>query len=314
MTTVAELMAECSLKIDPLPVTLAELSVSFDAGRPKLLERLKDAGVSKLPDRQLMANTLSKAKREGRVVPSPDEVGATKLNGPEPTAPAHTGAPPGVLQTPGVIALPDGRKVSYREYGKVPDGFPILFLHGNVSSRLFEPVYEQTDAETIAAGARVIAFDRPGIGGSDPHPGRSYASSAEDLSSIAGALGLSRYAVLGFSSGAVHALASVALRPGEAGACGLVSTDGPYWLMREEPPGTLGNKKVDAAPRDLAHAGVLVGELADMVEELVGFFVPAGPQRQAARPCTCACTCTCTAGPQRQAARPCLHACSCPCS
>ena len=174
MTTVAELMAECSLKIDPLPVTLAELSVSFDAGRPKLLERLKDAGVSKLPDRQLMANTLSKAKREGRVVPSPDEVGATKLNGPEPTAPAHTGAPPGVLQTPGVIALPDGRKVSYREYGKVPDGFPILFLHGNVSSRLFEPVYEQTDAETIAAGARVIAFDRPGIGGSDPHTRRRW--------------------------------------------------------------------------------------------------------------------------------------------
>ena len=76
-------------------------------------------------------------------------------------------------------------------------------------------------------------------------------ASSEDMAAIAGALGLAprQYAILGFSSGAVHTLASLSNRPGDAAAYGMMSTDGPYWLMREEPAGSLGRTPVDAVPR-----------------------------------------------------------------
>jgi pimeloyl-ACP methyl ester carboxylesterase len=62
-------------------------------------------------------------------------------------------------------------------------------------------------------GVRLIAFDRPGYGKSDRKPGRRVADGAEDVSEIADALGLDRFAVLGRSGGGPHALACAALLP-----------------------------------------------------------------------------------------------------
>ena len=45
------------------------------------------------------------------------------------------------------------------EYGQ---GFPVVFLHGNLNSRLFAPSWGKTEVETMAAGCRIIAIDRPG--------------------------------------------------------------------------------------------------------------------------------------------------------
>jgi pimeloyl-ACP methyl ester carboxylesterase len=58
-----------------------------------------------------------------------------------------------------------------------------------------------------------VSYDRPGYGGSTPHPGRDVASAAADVSSIADALGISRFAVMGHSGGSLHALACSALLP-----------------------------------------------------------------------------------------------------
>jgi pimeloyl-ACP methyl ester carboxylesterase len=62
-------------------------------------------------------------------------------------------------------------------------------------------------------GVRLIAFDRPGYGRSDRKPGRRVADGAEDVSDIADALGLDRFAVLGRSGGGPHALACAAHMP-----------------------------------------------------------------------------------------------------
>ena len=214
---------------------------------------------------------------------APDDNEKAKYIDPKYPEPAAASVTPGVIAGDGIIKLPDGRKVAYREYGAA-DGYPILFLHGNISCRLFEPMYEQSDAASKAAGARVIAFDRPGIGGSDKHPERSYATSSEDMAAIAGALGLAprQYAILGFSSGAVHTLASLSNRPGDAAAYGMMSTDGPYWLMREEPAGSLGRTPVDAVPRSKMEADAKTKELMEMIKQMVEFFVPEGPMRKAA--------------------------------
>jgi pimeloyl-ACP methyl ester carboxylesterase len=75
--------------------------------------------------------------------------------------------------------LRDGRKLAFREYGQ---GFPVVFLHGNLNSRLFAPSWGKTEEETAAAGCcRVIAVDRPGYGDSCFQPGRQHADAARDV-------------------------------------------------------------------------------------------------------------------------------------
>lgn len=59
--------------------------------------------------------------------------------------------------------------------------------------------------------AYLITYDRPGYGRSDPQPGRSVADAADDVQAIADALGIDRFAVIGRSGGAPHALACAAL-------------------------------------------------------------------------------------------------------
>ncbi|MFI0367875.1 alpha/beta fold hydrolase [Actinomadura sp. 1N219] len=62
-------------------------------------------------------------------------------------------------------------------------------------------------------GIRWVSYDRPGFGGSSPLPGRDVASSATDITTVADALGIDRFAVMGHSGGGPHALACAALLP-----------------------------------------------------------------------------------------------------
>jgi pimeloyl-ACP methyl ester carboxylesterase len=62
-------------------------------------------------------------------------------------------------------------------------------------------------------GLRWVSYDRPGYGGSTPHPDRNVASAATDVSAVADALGIDRFAVMGHSGGGSHALACGALLP-----------------------------------------------------------------------------------------------------
>jgi pimeloyl-ACP methyl ester carboxylesterase len=72
-----------------------------------------------------------------------------------------------------------------------------------------EPLFPAADK----CGIRWVSYDRPGYGGSTPHPGRDVASAAADVASIADALGIDHFAVFGYSGGAPHALACGALLP-----------------------------------------------------------------------------------------------------
>lgn len=60
---------------------------------------------------------------------------------------------------------------------------------------------------------QLITYDRPGYGGSDRLAGRRVMDVAEDVRTIADSLGLERFAVVGRSGGAPHALACAALMP-----------------------------------------------------------------------------------------------------
>jgi len=108
------------------------------------------------------------------------------------------------------VTTPDGRALAIEEAGD-PAGRPVLVHNGTPNSRhIFAPVA----ADAAARGLRLIAYDRPGYGGSTPQPGRAVADCAADVRAICAGLGISRLAMCGISGGGPHLLACAALLPG----------------------------------------------------------------------------------------------------
>ena len=117
------------------------------------------------------------------------------------------------------LTLADGRQLCFDDVGD-PDGAPLLYVHGTPDSRRAR---HPDDAVTAAAGVRLIAVDRPGAGGSSPHPDGTVGSFADDVAALAHHLGIQRWAVLGWSAGAVHALGVAARHPAHVTAVGIVA-------------------------------------------------------------------------------------------
>ena len=107
------------------------------------------------------------------------------------------------------VATRDGRALTFSEWGD-PDGFPVLCLHGTPGSRFSR---HHDEGVYAAAGARVVTYDRPGYGGSDRHRGRDVVDCVDDVVALVDALGIERFAVIGYSGGGPHALALAARLP-----------------------------------------------------------------------------------------------------
>jgi pimeloyl-ACP methyl ester carboxylesterase len=99
--------------------------------------------------------------------------------------------------------LADGRRLGFAEWGD-PDGWPLLFFHGTPSSRLG---LEWAEIPAAERGVRVLSIDRPGHGLSDPAPGRTLLDWTRDVTGFAGALGLERFGIAGWSGGGPYVLA-----------------------------------------------------------------------------------------------------------
>ena len=124
------------------------------------------------------------------------------------------------MNTENHLALPDGRKLAYAEFGN-PHGYPVLYFHGAPSSRL-EPLLLGDNAWQ-KLGLRVIAPDRPGMGRSDFQPNRGFSDWPGDVAFLADALGLEQFSVLGFSGGGGYAAACAARIPERLNAAVIVS-------------------------------------------------------------------------------------------
>lgn len=104
------------------------------------------------------------------------------------------------------IELPDGRRMGYAEYGD-PEGRPVLYFHGWPSSRYQA---RHLDAPARELGLRVVAPDRPGIGLSDPKPGRHFGDWPADAAAFAERMGLGPLRIFGISGGGPYTLACCA--------------------------------------------------------------------------------------------------------
>lgn len=104
------------------------------------------------------------------------------------------------------VRLTDGRVLCVDDVGD-PDGTPVVYLHGTPSSRLSR---HPDDSIAAAAGIRLLAVDRPGIGGSSTDPQTTAASFADDLAVLLDRVDIERCRVIAWSAGALWALAMAA--------------------------------------------------------------------------------------------------------
>jgi pimeloyl-ACP methyl ester carboxylesterase len=125
------------------------------------------------------------------------------------------------------IEMPGGRALAFAEWGR-PDGFPVIYHHGTPSSRL---EHWPDGASLAQLGVRLVTFDRPGYGRSEPLPGRTLLDVAADVERLADHLGLDRFALSGMSGGGPFVLATayaLADRVDRAAiSCGLGPLDRP---------------------------------------------------------------------------------------
>ncbi|MFI9756631.1 alpha/beta fold hydrolase [Streptomyces sp. NPDC051963] len=110
------------------------------------------------------------------------------------------------------LELSDGRRLHVYDSGTDDsEGRLVVFWHHGTPNIGAPPAPLFPAAGPL--GIRWVSYDRPGYGGSTPLPDRNVASVAADVRSVADALGIDRFAVMGHSGGGPHALACGALLP-----------------------------------------------------------------------------------------------------
>jgi pimeloyl-ACP methyl ester carboxylesterase len=106
------------------------------------------------------------------------------------------------------IPIGDGRTLHVYDTAPHDRGrLPVLWHHGTPNlGAPPEPLFAAADQ----LGLRWVSFDRPGYGRSTVAPGRTVSSVAGDVATVADALGLDRFAVVGYSGGGSYALGTAA--------------------------------------------------------------------------------------------------------
>jgi pimeloyl-ACP methyl ester carboxylesterase len=107
------------------------------------------------------------------------------------------------------IATIDGRTLHvYDTAPGVSGRLVVISQHGTPNlGAPPEPLFAAADR----LGLRWVSFDRPGYGGSSVAPGRTISSVAADVATMADALGIEQFAVVGYSGGGSYALGCAAV-------------------------------------------------------------------------------------------------------
>ena len=121
----------------------------------------------------------------------------------------------------GEFAGPEGARVHYLAGGPEASA-PLVLLHG-ASGNLRD--WRLSIFDRLAADRRVIAFDRPGFGHSDPAPGQGWrlAEQGEALRAGLRALGIRRYALVGHSWAGALVLDWALRHPREVTGLGVIA-------------------------------------------------------------------------------------------
>ncbi len=130
-----------------------------------------------------------------------------------------------MASTDATVRTASGRTLAYAETG-LPDGFPLFYFHGIPGSRLdFHQPFNSPALD--GACVRMIGIDRPGYGGSDIQSRRRYRDWADDVATVADALGIDRFGIIAYSGGGPYAVACALGLPERVISVGIASGVGP---------------------------------------------------------------------------------------
>ena len=153
-------------------------------------------------DQVYLRSTITLARKHHRSGTMDDTQSESRTDDPVPAS--RSAKPPiGPTQT---VATQDGRNLTYLEVGD-PHGPLVIHNHGGPSSRFEARLFANSASKNRL---RLICVDRPGIGQSSPQKARTYSGWADDLITIADALGYHEFGVTGWSEGGPWALAAAA--------------------------------------------------------------------------------------------------------
>lgn len=119
----------------------------------------------------------------------------------------------------GTVAVRDGRRLSYAEFGP-RGGETFIWMHGTPGARRQVPFDARLFAEEN--DVRIIGIDRPGIGSSTPHLYPNVLDWTKDLEILADTLGIDQMRVIGLSGGGPYTLAAGAALPDRVKALGVL--------------------------------------------------------------------------------------------
>ena len=122
-----------------------------------------------------------------------------------------------------IVVVAGQRRIALATYGAA-GGYPVLALHGTPGSRL---KFTTTHDDAGRLGLEVVAPDRWGYGGTDPHPAPTLAAFADEMHGLMASLGHRHFAVLGVSGGGPYATAVAARYAAAVSALALVAPVGP---------------------------------------------------------------------------------------
>ncbi|EFH47263.1 hydrolase, alpha/beta fold family protein [Arabidopsis lyrata subsp. lyrata] len=129
------------------------------------------------------------------------------------------------------VQLPDGRYIAYQELGVSAEKarYSLVTPHSFLSSRL-AGIPGVKKSLLVEYGVRLVSYDLPGFGESDPHRGRNLSSAASDMINLAAAIGIDeKFWLLGYSTGSMHTWAAMKYFPGKiAGAAMVAPVINPY--------------------------------------------------------------------------------------
>lgn len=168
------------------------------------------------------------------------------------------------VQTTTVQAA-DGREICVEIAGERCDH--TILVHGGTpnSRHLYGPWID----DAAERGVQLIAYDRPGYGGSTAQPSHSVADAAGDVRAVAAALGLERLATWGLSGGGPYTLACAALLPDIVVAAAVLGSVAPWGAPNLNYLEGMGEDNVDGIQRYLDDPEAARKKGAEEREELL---------------------------------------------
>jgi pimeloyl-ACP methyl ester carboxylesterase len=156
----------------------------------------------------------------------------------------------------------DGRTLAYEIAGP-SGGDAVVFFHGGLFSRLVAPPAAVLDE----LGVRLVTFDRPGYGRSDP-AATTLVERVRDVEALLNALGFTRARLVAWSAGAPHALACAALLPDRIERVDAVACPTIDGRQESHPMLELARDDKDGL-RSLVDAGIASSTPADAIERYI---------------------------------------------